>query len=155
MKKWSMLAVAVALTATLACRRPPAATGAEEGWLTNFEQAREQARQTGRPILINFTGSDWCGWCMLLSKEVFTQPEFQSYARDNLVLLVADFPRRKRLPPEVVAQNNALQARFNVGGYPTIILIDASGAVLGQTGYRRGGAAAYVEHLRELLKGGR
>ena len=154
MKRWSMLVFAVALAATLTCRRPPAAIGAEEGWLTDFEQAREQARQTGRPILINFTGSDWCGWCKLLSKEVFSQPEFQSYARDNLVLLVADFPRRKTLPPEVAAQNHSLQARFDVGGYPTIILIDAYGTVLGRTGYRRGGPAAYVEHLRELLKGG-
>ena len=148
-----ILVFAIALAVTSTCCRSPAATGSDKGWLTDLEQAREQASKTGRPILINFTGSDWCGWCKLLSKEVFSQPEFQSFARDNLVLLTADFPRYKTLPPKEAEQNRALMAKFRVGGFPTIILTDAAGTLLGETGYRRGGAAAYVKHLRELLKG--
>ncbi|MFC1498771.1 thioredoxin family protein, partial [Verrucomicrobiota bacterium] len=66
------------------------------GWLTDFEQARKLAKEKKLPILADFAGSDWCGWCIKLDKEVFTKEEFKKYAKDNLVLFLADFPNKKK-----------------------------------------------------------
>jgi thioredoxin-related protein len=128
------------------------ASAATGGWGDDFEAARKQAQKSGHPILADFTGSDWCGWCIKLDKEVFQQKAFQDYARSNLVLFVADYPRRKQLPPRVARQNEALMEKYQVQGFPTIFLMDADGKVLGRTGYLPGGATAYVPHLQELLE---
>jgi protein disulfide-isomerase len=121
-------------------------------WLDDFAKAQKQAQTSGRPILADFTGSDWCGWCMKLDKEVFREKLFQSYARSNLVLFVADFPRGKRQAPRLIKQNEALQQKYQVQGFPTLFLLDAEGKVLAQTGYLPGGAAAYVTNLQALLR---
>ena len=121
-------------------------------WLTDFEQARKQAAEKALPILVNFSGSDWCGWCMKLDQEVFSQSAFKSYAGTNLVLFVADFPRGKELPAKVVEQNQALAKKYGVQGFPTVLLIDKQGKILARTGYQPNGAEAYVEHVRQLLK---
>lgn len=129
------------------------AIAGESGWLHDFEAAKAQAKAENKPIFINFTGSDWCGWCIKLEKEVFTKKEFQEYAKQHLVLMEVDFPRKKELPAEVKAQNKALDKEFKIEGYPTLFLLDADGKKLsGDVGYREGGPAAYVEHLKELLK---
>ena len=130
-----------------------AGTGlAAEGWLTDFEQAKKAAAEQKRPILLDFTGSDWCGWCVKLDEEVFSQKEFKDFAKDNLVLFMADFPRGKELPPAEKQQNEALMQKYKARGFPTILLLDAAGEVIAKTGYRPGGAAEYVKHLQELLK---
>ena len=121
-------------------------------WLTDFERAKELASEKDVPILVDFTGSDWCGWCMKLKAEVFSKEEFQQYAKKNFVLFIADFPRMKKIPAEVSRQNRALANKYGIQGFPTILLLDEKGNVLAQTGYRRGGAKAYVEHLRGLLE---
>lgn len=128
-----------------------AAAEAGGNWLTDFEEAKKQAKEKGVPILVDFTGSDWCGWCIKLKKEVFSQEAFQAYAKDNLVLLELDFPRRKEIPAETRKQNEALMKEFGIRGFPTILLVDAEGKELDRTGYRRGGAEKYVDHLKELL----
>ena len=125
---------------------------ADGSWLTDFEAAKKVAAESGKPILINFSGSDWCGWCIKLDKEVFAKPEFLSYAKDNLVLVHADFPRKKKLPKEEAAQNKTLAATYGIRGFPTVVLVDATGKVIGQTGYRKGGPESYVEHVKELVK---
>lgn len=125
---------------------------AESVWLTDFEAAKKQAAEKNLPILADFAGSDWCGWCIKLDKEVFSKDEFKAYAKDNLVLLLVDFPSRKQLPADVKAQNDKLAKEYGIRGYPTVLLLDAKGKVLEQTGYQRGGAAAYVEHIKGLLK---
>ncbi len=125
---------------------------ADGSWLTDFEAAKKVAAESGKPILINFSGSDWCGWCIKLDKEVFAKPEFLSYAKDNLVLVHADFPRKKKLPKEEAAQNKTLAATYGIQGFPTVVLVDATGKVIGQTGYRKGGPESYVEHVKELIK---
>lgn len=129
-----------------------AASEAGGNWLTDFEEAKKQAKEQGVPILADFTGSDWCGWCIKLKKEVFSQEAFQAYAKDNLVLLELDFPRRKEIPAETRKQNEALMKEFGIRGFPTILLLDAEGKELDRTGYRRGGAEKYVAHLKELLE---
>lgn len=129
-----------------------ASMAAESGWLTDFEAAKKQAKEENKPILINFTGTDWCGWCIRIEKEVFSKDEFKAYAKENLVLMEVDFPEKKKQTDEVKAQNKKLDKEFKIEGYPTIFLIDAEGKKLSEDiGYREGGAQAYVDHLKELL----
>ncbi len=125
---------------------------AKEGWLTDFEEAKKQAAEKNLPILADFSGSDWCGWCIKLDNEVFSQDEFKAYAKDNVVLFMADFPNSKPQSAEVKAQNKALSKKYGIRGFPTVLLLDAKGKVIERTRYRRGGAALYVEHIKELLK---
>jgi protein disulfide-isomerase len=129
-----------------------ASMAAESGWLTDYEAAKKQAKEQNKPILINFTGTDWCGWCIRIEKEVFSKDEFKAYAKENLVLMEVDFPEKKKQTDEVKAQNKKLDKEFKIEGYPTIFLIDAEGKKLSEDiGYREGGAQAYVDHLKELL----
>jgi len=123
-----------------------------EGWLTDFEQAQKEAAARNLPILVDFSGSDGCGWCIKLDKEVFSKSEFKEYAEENVVLFLADFPQRKELPATVKAQNEKLSNQYGVRGFPTVLLLDADGEVLGRTGYKAGGPAEYVKHLKSLLK---
>lgn len=130
----------------------PAAAEAD-AWLTDYAAAKKLAAEKKLPILIDFSGSDWCGWCMKLENEVFSKEAFKAYAKDNLVLMLADFPQAKPQDEAVKAQNEKLQKEFAVEGYPTVILVDAEGKKIGQTGYQAGGPEKYVEALKELLKG--
>ncbi|MDD5677927.1 MAG: thioredoxin family protein [Kiritimatiellae bacterium] len=125
---------------------------AGEGWLTDFNKAKKEAAEKKLPILADFSGSDWCGWCIKLDKEVFSQKEFNEFAKGNLILFIADFPRGKEQTADLKAQNEQLSRTYAVEGFPTVLLLDAGGKVIARTGYRRGGAAAYVDHLKDLLK---
>lgn len=126
------------------------ASAGDVAWLTDLKEAKKQAAEKQVPILADFSGSDWCGWCKKLDKEVFSQAAFQDYAHTNLVLLLVDFPRSTPQPERVVKQNQALQERFQIEGFPTVLLLDADGKETARTGYQPGGAEAYVKHLRDL-----
>lgn len=127
--------------------------GGESLWMHDFEAAKAKAVKEGKPIFINFTGTDWCGWCIKLEKEVFSKKAFQDYAKENLVLVEIDFPKKKEQTAELKAQNKKLDKEYGVEGYPTLYLLDATGKKLTEDiGYREGGPEAYVEHLKSLLK---
>lgn len=119
-------------------------------WLTDFEAAKAEAKKKNVDILMDFTGSDWCGWCIKLHKEVFDTPEFQKEIGKHFVLLELDFPQKKKLAPELVKQNEQLQAAFAIEGFPSIVLVDHEGKPFAQTGYQPGGAEKYLAHLGEL-----
>ncbi len=122
-------------------------------WMNDFEAAKAKAVKEGKPIFINFTGTDWCGWCIKLEKEVFSKKAFQDYAKENLVLVEVDFPKKKEQSAELKEQNKKLDQEYGVEGYPTLYLLDAQGKKLtNDIGYREGGPEAYVEHLKSLLK---
>src|SRR4029077_18285699 len=78
---------------------------AESDWLHDYNKAQEEAKANHKLLFLNFTGSDWCGWCIKLDKDIFSQPQFKNYAHDNLVLVELDFPRRKSQPTDEKKQN--------------------------------------------------
>lgn len=121
-------------------------------WITDFEEATAQATQRGIPVLANFSGSDWCGWCIKLGREVFSEKDFATFAQTGLILFLADFPAKTVLPEKLRAQNERLAQEYAVRGFPTVLLLDPKGAVLARTGYRPGGATSYVDHLKKLIK---
>jgi len=126
-------------------------TASASDWITDMDEAKEIASAENKYILINFTGSDWCGWCKRLDREVFREEAFLSFAADNLVLLRLDFPKHKKQDQREKAANERLRRQFGVNGFPTIILADARGGVIMRTGYQYGGAQAYVEHLSKNM----
>ncbi len=121
-----------------------------EGWTTDFPAAQAEAEASGKDLLMDFTGSDWCGWCIKLKDEVFLTDAFKAAAPEDFVLVELDFPNNVPQTDAVKNQNAALAQKYNIQGYPTIILADASGKPYAQTGYQAGGPEAYLAHLDEL-----
>ena len=152
-----LIAIIVTAFAAVSCEKSEVLDNSANGrWLHDYEAAKKQAKEESKPILINFTGTDWCGWCIKIEKEIFSKEEFKTYAKENLILMEVDFPKKKenkaKQTAEVKAQNKKLDKEFKIEGYPTIFLIDAEGKKLSEDiGYREGGAQAYVDHLKELL----
>lgn len=127
---------------------------AESDWLNDYKKAQEEAKATHKVLLLNFTGSDWCGWCIKFDREVLSKPQFKDYARDNLVLVELDFPRAKPQSPEVRKQNRELAQQYEVVGFPTIIVLNSDGQTLWKfDGYFPDGADAFIEQLQKLRKG--
>ncbi len=125
---------------------------AAEGWLTDWEAAKAKSKAENKPILLNLTGSDWCGWCIKLEKEVLSQKVFKDFAAENLILMEADFPKKKELPADLKKQNDALKKQYLNGGYPTMYLVDAEGKKLSDDlGELKGGTDAYIAKLKELI----
>lgn len=120
-------------------------------WLTDLSIVQAKAKEEGKPILMDFTGSNWCSWCIKLKKEVFSKSAFVDYANEHLILMTVDFPRGVKQEESLKNQNYELLDMYGVNSFPTIILVDSEGVVLGKTGYRRGGAENYVVHLKDLL----
>ena len=150
------LALMIGLVSILSVLSTQVATSAEKAsqalWTESLSVATTRATQEGKPILANFTGSDWCGWCIRLDREVFSTPEFATWAEKHVVLLKVDFPQARALSAETVRQNDALAAKYRVEGFPTIVFLKADGTVIGQTGYVPGGAATWIAEANRLLK---
>ncbi len=121
-------------------------------WKTDFGQASSNALKTGRYMLLDFSGSDWCGWCIKLDKEVFSTPDFKTYSKKSLECVLVDFPRRKKQAPELKKQNEALARKYEIRGYPTVIILSPEGELAGQTGYQPGGGKAYVSHVKGIIE---
>jgi protein disulfide-isomerase len=119
-------------------------------WLTDVPQAQEQARKQNKLVFLDFTGSDWCSWCIKLKKEVFDTKEFKEYADQHLVLVEVDFPQKKKQSDEMKKANNALQKKYGIQGYPTIIVLNAEGKKVGELGYMKGGAKPFIGELKKL-----
>jgi protein disulfide-isomerase len=135
------LTLALLLLATVTAR-------AELTWLTDLDEAKKVATKENKKLLVDFTGSDWCGYCIKLHKEVFDTPEFEKFAKDY-VLVELDFPKRKEQPAAEKAKNQAAQKKYGVNGFPTVIIINSSGKVLNRAeGYAPdSGPDAYLPKL--------
>ena len=125
---------------------------ASSGWSTNLPDALKKAAKEKKYVLMDFTGSDWCPWCVKLDKEVFSKKEFKKYAKDNLVLVLVDFPRHKKIATKQKAANYALAEKYKVQGFPTVLLLDSKGKVVLRTGYKSGGPEKYVKQLQEAIE---
>lgn len=147
-----MKTISIMIVATMCAMFVSSAFAEEDIWITDFAAAKKISEEKKLPILADFSGSDWCGWCIKLEKEVFSQDEFKKYAKDNVVLFLADFPAKKKQSDEVRKQNQELQKEYGIQGFPTVLLLNFKGDVLSRTGYRKGGAAEYVKHLEGLIK---
>jgi protein disulfide-isomerase len=123
-------------------------------WTTDYKAALVQAKAQNKLVLLDFTGSDWCGYCQLLDKEVFSQQSFKDFAGKNYILVTVDFPHQTQLPDDLKQQNDALSAQFQINGYPTLIVLDADGKELGrQVGYDPGsGLDAVIAKLKSFKK---
>ena len=129
-----------------------AAIAGTPGWETNWEAAKATAKAENKFILINLTGTDWCGWCIKLEKEVFSQKAFKDFAAANVVMMEADFPKKKELSPELKVQNAALKKQYLLGGYPTVLLLNADGEKISEDlGELKGGTEAYIKKISELI----
>jgi len=125
----------------------------KESWLTDLPKAQAQAKKENKLVLMDFTGSDWCGWCIKLEKETFSKPEFNDYAKKNLVLVTLDFPNKKEQSDVVKKANKALEKKYDVHGFPTLIALKPDGTVAWtQVGYLAGGPKAMIAKLDEAKK---
>jgi protein disulfide-isomerase len=125
---------------------------AESSWVTDYKKAQEDAKASKKLMLLEFTGSDWCGWCMKLDREVFSTPEFQNYASRNLILVKLDFPRRRPQTEALKKQNEQLAQKYGIQGFPTIIVLNGQGEKVGEFGYMEGGPSPFLAKLETLPK---
>lgn len=144
-----ILALIVITAIVLGCSKSAANDGLS--WESNLETALQKAKTENKAVLVNFTGSDWCQWCIKLSNEVFSQADFEKYAEENLILVKIDFPQNIKQSAETKLYNNQLAQKFGIQGYPTVLLFNSTGSLVLTTGYQPGGAATYVNHLKSYL----
>ncbi|MGD7652775.1 MAG: thioredoxin family protein [Verrucomicrobiales bacterium] len=124
----------------------------DDSWTTDFAAAKKQAAAENKDLLVDFTGSDWCGYCIRLRKEVFAHDSFKQAVKDKFVLVELDYPRdTSAMSEETVAQNAELKTHYAIGSYPTVLLMDSAGKPYRRTGYKKGGPENYLKHLDELL----
>ncbi len=124
----------------------------DENWMTDAEKAMETAKDKDRMLLMDFTGSDWCGWCKKLDKEVLSTSEFKDYADKNLVLLKVDFPKQTPQSPELRKQNDALLHKYKIEGFPTIVVLDPKGNETGRIVGFGQGPENWMKDLLNLKK---
>ena len=135
---------------------------AQEGltWHTDVSKATDISIKENKPMFLFFTGSDWCGWCIRLQKEVFHTPEFIKWAKESVVLVELDFPRKNNQTEAVKMQNAQLQQQLQVRGYPTIWFVNASKSAdaktnlnaLGSSGYVAGGPEKWLAAANQIIK---
>lgn len=149
MKQLSSLALAVLCAIAI-----PARASAPPGWTEDYAKAVEKAKTENKKVLLDFTGSDWCSYCMALNKEVFSTAKFKAWAKDNVVLVEVDFPHSKPQTQKVKAQNAELKGKYPAGGYPTIVIVDTAGNELAKkVGYSPGsGPDSYIAALEGAMK---
>lgn len=144
-RQWIILIIALLfLFPNIGC-----ATNAQ--WSNDLELAKIEAKKDNKHIFVSFSGSDWCHWCIKLNKEVLDTQKFLKYADKNLVLVMVDFPKRKKQPSDLKERNDKLASKYGVRGFPSIAILNPEGKLIKMTGYRRGGVEAYIEHLKALI----
>ena len=125
---------------------------AEAMWGHNIITAQSRAKENGKLVLLDFTGSDWCPPCMALHDFVLTQPEFLNYAEKNLELVELDFPKNKSIDEKLAESNAKLAEKYNIDGFPTIIVLNGAGKIVHRdVGYSGKNAKAYTANLQKTL----
>jgi thiol-disulfide isomerase/thioredoxin len=118
-------------------------------WETDYATAVEQAKARKCHLLILFTGSDWCPWCQKMNREVYSKTQFAQYSHDKFVLLKLDYLRHSTPPYELELQNDQMQAKYNVNGFPMVVIVDTTGKELIRLdGYREGGPSNFIRSIQ-------
>lgn len=147
----SKMITLICLLLTFSLYAAPAKGSSKLNWMTNYEQAVNRAKTEKKPLLLFFTGSDWCGWCHKLENEALDTTDFADAVGDQFIFVMVDFPLKSPLEPKLTAQNKELQKRFDIKGYPTIVLLDDQQQLIGTTGYKPGGGKSYADHLKKMV----
>lgn len=116
-------------------------------WMTDFHAAKKLAQEQNKPLLLYFTGSDWCTWCMRLDKEILTTAAFEQLAGPHFIFVNVDFPKYKQLDPQLVEQNRKLRDEYKIVGFPTIVLLDPNMHQIGTFYYKNESPEAYAQRL--------
>ena len=125
------------------------------GFTDDFDAALKKAAAENKTVFALFTGSDWCIWCKRLEGEVLSQKAFSDEVCKTFVPVFLDFPSNKALVKAATAKRNKeLSEKYSIRGYPTVLLLDAKGEVLAQTGYQKGGPEKYLAHVKGLVQNG-
>ena len=147
MRKYFIISIVFIVIAMLYCSKTEATN-----WETDLQKASSAAKDSGKYMLLDFSGSDWCGWCIRLEKEVFSQDAFKDFAEKNLVCVLVDFPSAKEQSKKLKQQNMDLAEKYDVKGYPTIIILSPDGKHVAKTGYLQGGPWEYARHLKKIIE---
>ena len=141
--------IAVALTlSTASCAR------ADQAWTSDYQKAQQEAKASHKLVLLDFTGSDWCGFCFQLDRAILSKPQFKDYASKNLVLVEVDFPHRKAQSIETKRQNQQLAQRYQIEGFPTLVVLNGEGQTVWRVdGMYMGDIAAFLAELDKVRKG--
>lgn len=127
---------------------------AESKWLTDLPAAQAQAKSENKIVLMDFTGSDWCPWCIKFKKEVLDTDTFQDYAAKNVVQVELDYPNKKKQSAELKKANADLKEKYKIDGFPTLVVLDSDGKEIGrQVGYAEGGPKAFIAKLEQFKAG--
>ncbi len=154
MKKFAVVLIVTIVSFSVACGQDEAVNKEKNSpinWLINLEEAQEIAETENKHVFIHFTGSDWCGWCMKLKDEIYSKQPFIDYVSENLVMVKIDFPKKIKQSEEIKQYNRSLAQKYQIRGFPTVLLLNPNGEIIGKTGYQRGGSEKYVEHLKEFI----
>lgn len=132
------------------------AKGGDESstWIRDLDSAIEKSKETNRPIMLVFSGSDWCHWCQRLEREILKTAEFDRWSADSVIKMMVDFPANRQLPDEIAAQNEYLKRYFadHVEGFPTILFVEPGGSVIGKSGFVSGGPNAWIKKSNSILE---
>jgi len=121
-------------------------------WLTDFKLAKQQSEKEQLPIFINFTGSDWCPYCIKLENEVFSKQKFIKYVKGNFILLKIDFPVKNPLPEKILNGHKKLAEKYKIKEFPAVVFLTKDGEFILKTGYRAGGVDSYISFLKIVKK---
>ena len=148
---WVLVTLILLPTAALLTGAPHSKGGHHLPWTTDYSQALERSKAEGKPVVLFFTGSDWCSYCTRLENEVLETASFIDSVKDKYIFVELDFPEHNPIAADLKAQNKKLQEKYGVRSYPTIIIVDGNGQKLVQTGYKEGGGKFYASHLEGLM----
>jgi thioredoxin-related protein len=129
--------------------------GYSQEWKTDFEVAKNEASTQNKTILLVFSGSDWCGPCIKLDRDIWQSAEFKEFAKNNLIIERADFPKKKQnqLAPELKKKNQDLAEKYNKDGlFPLVVILDKNGKVLGKTGFKNVSPHEYINLIKSFIK---
>lgn len=151
LKKWTLPFALVAML-WVGCLSAAEVATSKVQWMSNYQQGMQQAQQSGKPLLVLFTGSDWCSWCKKLEQEILSRPEFEQSLANRFVFVKLDFPLYKTGDPAETERNKTIQKQFDVQGFPTIVIVSANGQKIGSAGYQPMSPKAYADHLLQIAR---